>query len=210
MSKESLLDYWRKSGIITDEKVLKAFKEVPREDFVLEKDGDAAYADHPLHIGGGQTISQPTTVMIMTQALELKEGMKVLEVGAGSGYQAALISRIIGSEGRIITVEFLESLYSFAKKNLKDCSNVKVVKGDGSKGYEKEAPYDRIIVTCAAPSIPPPLFEQLRMKGIIVIPVGSLYTQKMIKAKKTKKGIDKKDLGSFAFVPLRGEYGFKT
>jgi protein-L-isoaspartate(D-aspartate) O-methyltransferase len=144
----------------------------------------------------------------MTQALELKPGMKVLEVGAGSGYQSALISEIVGPKGKVITIEFLDNLYLFAKQNLKAYKNVKIIKGDGSQGYKKGAPYDRIIVTCAAPAIPSPLLDQLKTKGILLIPVGSLYTQRMMKVVKTKKGVSQEDLGLFAFVPLRGKHGF--
>jgi len=143
MEKQRLIDYWRKSGTIKDEKLLKAFEEVPREIFIRNGFEEEAYGDYPLPIGSGQTISQPTTVMIMTRALELKEGQKVLEIGTGSGWQAAIIGKIVGKKGKVITTEIIPELAEFAKNNIKKAkiNNVKVINYDGSQGYKKEAPY---------------------------------------------------------------------
>ena len=199
-----------KKRVIKDDSVLHAFQETPREAFVLKHHKDAAYEDRPLPILAGQTISQPTTVIIMTQALEVKQGMKILEVGAGSGYQAAILSKLVGKKGKVIATEIIPELVDFARKNLEktNCKNVKVIYADGSLGYEKEKPYDRIIVTAASPLIPDPLLKQLKVNGILVIPVGSLYSQSMLQVKKKPKGKQEvKHLGQFLFVPLKGKYG---
>jgi len=209
--KQKLIDYWKRSGTIKDEKLLNAFKEVPRELFIKDGFEEEAYGDYPLPIGSGQTISQPTTVMLMTQALELKQGQKVLEVGAGLGWQAAIIGKIIGNKGKVITTEIIPELAEFAKNNIKKAKikNVEVINYDGSQGYKKEAPYDRCIITAACPKIPPPLINQLKTGGILVAPVGSLvFGQDMVKLRKIKAGIEKESLGSFVFVPLKGKYGY--
>lgn len=201
--KERLIEFWRSKGI--DERLIEAFREVPRESFIDKADVELAYADHPLEIGEGQTISQPTTIMLMLQALELKKGDKVLEIGAGSGYNAALIAQLAS---KVYTVEYSEKLTQMAEENLKrlEIDNVEVIQGDGSQGYPKEAPYDKIIVTAAAPQIPWPLLDQLKDGGILVIPVGE-YTQKMIRARKDGD-VSYEELGYFQFVPLQGKFGF--
>jgi len=208
--KNQLINYWKRSGLIKDKNVLSAFENVKREDFVIGGDEHSAYADYPLPIHAGQTISQPTTVVMMTQALELKKGDKVLEVGTGSGYQAAIIASIVGSKGKVITTEVIPDLVKFAKANLKKAKikNVMVVESDGSQGYEKEAPYDGIIVTAAAPAISKKLVGQLKQGKILVVPVGSLYMQEVLKIKKLKQDVDIDSLGHFAFVPLKGKEGF--
>ena len=205
--KQSLINYWLYSKTITDRKVINAFKKIPRENFLPKPLKEYAYEDRPLPILKQQTISQPTTIMIMTQALDLKKGQKVLEVGTGSGYQAALISELIGKNGKLYTLEIIKELVKFSKENLKNLKNVKVIKGDGSIGYKKEAPYDKIIVTAATPKIPKQLIKQLKIDGILVVPVGNIYSQRMLKIIKKDKLI-KKDLGEFIFVPLKGRYGF--
>jgi protein-L-isoaspartate(D-aspartate) O-methyltransferase len=203
MRKEALIKFWRNSKIITSKAVLRAFEKVPREDFVLSEYRTYAYVDEPLPTFAGQTISQPTTVAIMTQALEPKAGQKILEIGTGSGYQAAVLSEIVGSKGQVITIERIKDLFEFAKKNLKSYENVKVICADGSKGYTKEAPYDRIIVTAAAKQIPENLFGQLKEKGTMVIPVGKTsFSQRLLKIKRMKNKKEIKDLGPFVFVPL--------
>jgi protein-L-isoaspartate(D-aspartate) O-methyltransferase len=203
--KKALIEYWRNSKIITSKAILRAFEEINREDFVLPEYRKYAYVDEPLPTFSDQTISQPTTVAIMTQALEPKPGQKILEIGSGSGYQAAILSEIIGPEGKLITIERIPELAKFAKKNLKKYKNVQVIRADGSKGYAKGAPYDRIIVTAAAKKMPEVLFEQLKENGIMIIPVGAItWAQRLLKVKKVKgkKGIE--DLGPFVFVPLVG------
>ncbi|MBI2565202.1 protein-L-isoaspartate(D-aspartate) O-methyltransferase [Candidatus Woesearchaeota archaeon] len=210
MDKEQLVDYWKKSGTITNKEVLNAFLSVKRENFVLEEYAEDVYEDVPLLIHEAQTISQPTTVAIMLQALEVKKGMKILEIGTGSGYNAALLGKLAGSKGSVITIEIHESLVEFAKENLKKekITNVCVIKSDGSEGYSEESPYDRIICTAAAPKIPEALIKQLKVEGILIIPVGPLSGQHMLKLTKTKKGLEQEEIGDFIFVPLTGKFGF--
>lgn len=209
-SKQQLLDYWQKSKIITDKALLKAFAKVDREKFILSEYLEEAYDDNPLPILGGQTISQPTTVMMMIHALELKKNDKVLEIGAGSGYNAAIMSKL---GKKVYTIEIVKELAEFARRNLEKASikNVKVIYGDGSLGYEKESPYDKCIITAACPQIPQPIISQMKVGGIILAPIGSsgFGYQEMIKARKTKKGLEKESLGEFSFVPMKGKYGIK-
>ena len=213
-SKEHLIEHWISSGVVKDKRIIESFKKVPRENFIRKEHLDEAYGDYPLAIGEGQTISQPTTVMIMTQALELRKGYRVMEIGAGSGYQAAIIARIIGDKGKVYALELIPQLARLARKNLRKTriKNVEVICTDGSKGYSKEAPYDRIIITAAAPKTPKHLLSQLKKGGILVAPVGPLYGQEMIKIKKFDdkgKKLKIENLGDFIFVPLKGKKGFK-
>lgn len=206
MEKKILLDYWKQNKIIHSEKLLDAFRKVPREEFVLKEYRNQAYEDIALPIIKGQTISQPTTVMLMTQVLDVKPSDKVLEIGAGSGYQAAILSYLAKE---VITTEIIPELVEYAKKNLKGYSNVKIIQANEHEiGYEKEAPYDRIIVTAASPEIPKRLLEQLKENGLMIIPVGEKFTQEMLLIKK-EKPLQIKNLGGFVFVPLKGKYGFE-
>ncbi len=206
--KERLIDYWENTQLVKDKRIIKAFREIPREEFVLEEYREQAYADTALPIIEEQTISQPSTIMIMTQALEPKQKDKILEIGAGSGYQAALLSRLCK---KVYTIDRISSLVSFAKHNLNKIKikNVEVIEGDGTLGYDKEKPYDKIIVTAASPDIPKSLIEQLKENGIIVIPVGEPLYCKMIKAVKIKGKLKQEFLGYFSFVPLIGKEGYK-
>ncbi|MBI2575646.1 protein-L-isoaspartate(D-aspartate) O-methyltransferase [Candidatus Woesearchaeota archaeon] len=211
MGKKTLLASWKERGIAKDKRLLKAFLSVPRELFVKDIPTEEVYEDRPKPIGEGQTISQPTTVMIMTEALEVKAGQKILEVGAGSGWQAALLGKMAGRKGKVYSIEMIHSLAEFAKNNLVKAraGNVSVVEGDGSKGLSNEAPFDRILVTAACPKIPRDLITQLKDPGILVAPVGGINgSQKMVKLRKNKGKITKETLGDFSFVPLRGEFGF--
>lgn len=207
--KMQLVESWESSRAIQNKNVIEAFKKVPRELFVLPEYRADAYKDEPLPILAGQTISQPSTVVLMLDALEVRPGQKVLEIGAGSGYNAALLGVLVGTKGKVVSTEIIPELVQFAKKNLKSAgmTNVTVVKRDGSKGYAKEAPYDRIICTAAAPRIPKVLVDQLEDNGILLIPVGSGYLQKMIRARKAKGKLETENLGDYVFVPLTGEYG---
>lgn len=204
--KKSLAKQWKKSGLVKDERLLKAFEKIPRENFVHDELVEDAYADHPLPIGYGQTISQPTTIMIMLEALELKKTDKVLEVGSGSGYNAALMSQLCS---KVYTIEIVPELVHFARENLKKLKirNVEVIGDDGSVGWKKAAPYDKIMVTAGCPSIPKPLVDQLKEGGVIVAPVGSKWEQEMVKAKKARGKLKKQKLGYFVFVPLLGRHG---
>ncbi|MBI4143425.1 methyltransferase domain-containing protein, partial [Candidatus Woesearchaeota archaeon] len=161
--KTDLIRFWKENfGFRPIE--LKAFEQVDREEFIPEDMKNAAYQDMPLPLLRGKTISQPTTVMIMTHALELELGEKVFEVGTGSGYQAAIIASIVGSKGKVITTEVVPELVSFAKMNLRKAGilNTFVYEEDGSKGMKNEAPFDKIIITAACKEFPKPLIEQLK------------------------------------------------
>lgn len=194
---------------IHDKNVLRAMEKIRRDIFVPKPYKESSYEDTALPLIKNQTISQPYTVAYMLQELELKKGLKVLEIGAGSGYNAALIAEIV-KPGKLYTIEIVKELVKLAKNNLKKAkvTNVKLIEGDGSKGYEKEAKYDRIIFTASAPEIPKPLKNQLKDNGIILGPVGGDYGQSMIKCKKIKKEFDCINLGEFIFVPLKGQYGW--
>ncbi|MEM3555241.1 MAG: protein-L-isoaspartate O-methyltransferase [Candidatus Micrarchaeia archaeon] len=194
-----------------DERVAAAMKKVPRELFVPEEYMRNAYSDTPLPIGFGQTISAPSIVAFMSKSLDVKEGMKILEIGSGSGYQAAILAELVGESGVVYTVERIPQLIEFAKKNVEKLgyANIKFIEGDGTKGYPKEAPYDRIIVTAASPSIPKPLAEQLKEEGKMVIPVGSRMFQDLQLVVKTGSEIQTSNLLPVVFVPLIGEFGYK-
>lgn len=209
--KTELMDFWREKLYLTDSE-LKAFNDVNREDFVPEEVKDRAYEDIPLPILRGKTISQPTTIMMMTHALELNSGEKVFEIGAGSGYQSAIIAKIVGPKGKVITTDVIPELVTFAKNNIRKAGikNVEIYEEDGSKGFPKEAPYDKIIITAASKEFPKPLLEQLKPEGIIVGPIGSAHEQEMVRGIKDKKGkLGLEFLGPFLFSPLYGKYGFE-
>lgn len=210
--KIELMKFWRGSFAFSDIE-LDAFKEIKREDFIPTSIKQAAYEDMPLPLMRGKTISQPTTVMIMTHALELEPGEKVFEVGTGSGYQAAVIAKIIGNNGKVTTTEVVPELVQFAKGNLRKAriSNVFVHEEDGSKGMPSEAPFDKIIITSACREFPKPLLEQLKPNGIIVGPVGNQEEQEMVKGIKDKNGhLELEFLGQFLFTPMYGKYGFEV
>jgi len=207
--RERLVEKLKIEGHIKSKAVEKAFLETPRELFVPEKLKGYAYVDTPLEIGNGQTISAPHMVAIMCEALDLKKGQKILEIGAGSGYHAAIVSKLIGDKGHVYTIERFSSLADNAKKNLEKAGikNVTVEVGDGSEGLQKYAPYDSIYVTCASPCIPQPLVEQLKDPGKLLIPVGQFISKLELLEKKNKKIIET-DLGGCAFVPLVGKHGY--
>ena len=202
-----MVEYLRQQGV--HEYVLEAMLRVKRHLFVPPERSDQAYGDYPLPIGEGQTISAPHMVAMMCDYLELKKGDKVLEVGAGSGYHAAVIAELIGEEGHLYTVERIPWLVEFSMKNLKRAGykNVTVTHGDGTLGLPEHAPYDKISVTCASPDVPPPLIEQLKTGGKMVIPIGG-YTQKLYLLEK-KNGIERNRKCDVVFVPLIGRYGFR-
>ena len=206
MKKATLFNKLQKNKLIKDDKVLQAFQAIPREMFVLEDSIEQAYYDGPLSIGYRQTISQPTTVLTMVDALELKKTDKVLEIGAGSGYEAAILSQL---SDQVYSVEIVPELVSFAKTNLTKAKvkNVEVIQWDGGLGYDKQAPYDKIIVSAACDKIPEALIDQLVEGGILVAPVGAAYTQKMIKGVKHNEELEETYMGDYIFVPLTGEFG---
>lgn len=200
-----LIEELRFQGI--SERVLAAMRRVPRHLFIPESEWIHAYADYPLPIGWGQTISAPHMVAIMCDLLDIRDGMKVLEIGAGSGYHAAVMAVLAGS-GHVYAVEVIEGLAEFARRNLKKAgiTNVTVITGDGSLGLPEYTPYDRINVACAAPDIPDTLTDQLNSGGKLIIPVGR-YFQELYLVTKTD-GLKKEAKGGVVFVPLIGEKGF--
>ncbi len=196
------------TGYIRSKAVERAMLKVPRHEFMPPN--TEPYADSPQPIGQGQTISAPHMVAMMVEALELQTGHKVLEVGGGRGYHAAVIRELVGEEGIVYTVERIPSLAERARKTLihTGYEDVKVIVADGSKGYPPAAPYDRISVACGAPSVPPPLVEQLKPEGKMLIPVGGGFYQELLLVKKTwEEKTERKGLGGVVFVPLKGEYG---
>lgn len=203
---KELIQHLKEDGI-KDKAVLSAIKKVPRENFVPDYLKSRAYEDVALSVGYGATISQPYTVAFMLQALELKKGDKVLEIGTASGWNAALISTIVGSKGKVFTTEIIPELVKKAKEKLKNFKNIKVVLTDGSRGLNEHSPFDKIIITAACPDVPKELISQLKQNGILIAPIGSLTSQEMVKLTKAKK-IIKENLGEFVFVPLKGKYGF--
>ncbi|MBI4154714.1 protein-L-isoaspartate(D-aspartate) O-methyltransferase [Candidatus Woesearchaeota archaeon] len=207
--KERLIKYWTDYAIITNNKVIDAFRKVKRENFMTEEYRKYAYVDNAFPTLAGQTISQPSTVMLMTQDLGPEKGNKVLEIGAGSGYQAAIIAEMV-KPGIVYSVEIIPELYEFAKNNLKVYKNVKVFLSDGSVGLKKYSPYDRIIITAACSEKPSQLFKQLKTNGILIVPIGDKYMQVMHKFTKLKDKIEEEILGEYVFVPLKGKYGFKA
>lgn len=187
---------------VNDRDVLDAMRTVPRHLFVPEKYRDEAYRDHPLPIGEGQTISQPYIVGIMTQLMEIDSTSKVLEIGTGSGYQAAVLAEICDS---VFSIEIVEPLAKRAEYLLDSMGyRIKVRCGDGYGGWDEHAPYDGIIVTAAAPKIPQPLIDQLKVGGRLVIPVGD-YSQDLMVITKTEDGIAKNNIFGVRFVPMTGE-----
>lgn len=209
MEKKELIQSLINQTFLHTKKVIKAFEKVPRENFIPEKYKEHAYADIPLPISAGQTISAPHMVAVMTEALDVKDKEKILEIGAGSGYQAAILS-VLNPDGKIYTIEIIPEVAQNAKEVLKDYKNVIVIQGDGSLGLESEKPFDRIIATCGCPSIPRPWIEQLKEKGKILAPVGGMYEQELILVEKIKEKIKETNLNfPCVFVPLRGKYGWK-
>lgn len=193
---------------ITDARVLAAFRKVPRHLFVSEALRDQAYGDFPLPIGEQQTISQPFIVAEMTQALDLGPDDRVLEIGTGSGYQAAILAEIVF---RVYTIERIRSLFMRSRKLFDQLyyHNILMKYSDGSLGWPTESPFDAIIVTAGAPEIPETLLNQLAFGGRLVIPVGDRYTQDLIKIHKDDAGFHHQNLGGCRFVKLVGEQGWR-
>ena len=208
--KERLLFLLKKQGMNFSKKVIKAFKAIPREKFVMENYKERAYEDSPLPILLGQTISQPSTVLKFLDALDVKLGNKVLEIGSGSGYNTALLSKLVGTKGFIYSTEIAEPLAEFARNNIKKIKikNVEILRIDGSQGLMEKEPFDRIILTAACSKIPDVLIDQLKTGGILVAPVGPIYAQNLVRLKKTSKRISEKILGQYQFVPMAGKYGY--
>jgi len=206
--REHLVAALLREGYIQSEPVKAAFLTVPREAFVPPSLQNYAYIDTPLDIGQGQTISAPHMVAIMCEALDIKKGQKILEIGAGSGYHAAMVATLVGTTGHVYSIERFDTLAKQAIENLKQAgiTNVTVNVGDGSAGLPEYQPYDQIYVTCAAPNVPPPLIEQLQDPGKLLIPIGDMYCELTL-LEKNKGKITTRHLGGCVFVPLVGKYG---
>ena len=216
--KEKLLEYYKRTKTANVPEVIEAFLRVPRENFIHPNQRGQAYGDHPLPIGSSQTISAPHMAFIMCELLELKEGQRVLEIGAGSGYHAAMCAEIIAppnskKPGHVYTIERIPELAEFARDNLAKSGYselVTVIEGDGTLGYPEKAPYDAILVTAAGPKVPEPLLEQLNVGGKLIIPVGGRHMyQDLVLAEKVKPDkVKQKKVGGVAFVPLIGKHGW--
>jgi protein-L-isoaspartate(D-aspartate) O-methyltransferase len=195
---------------ITDPRILDAFRAVPREAFVSDDYAHLAYGDHPLPIEAGQTISQPYIVALMIDAAAIGPGDKVLEVGAGSGYAAAVISRIAA---KVVAVERQHDLVEVARERLRrlGCDNVEIVEGDGTRGWPSEAPYEAILAAASGSHVPQPLIDQLAPGGRLVMPLGGPgWVQELVKVTKRADGtLERENLGGVRFVPLIGEEGWK-
>lgn len=192
---------------IRDERVLWAFEKVPRHLFVREEDQARAYGDHPLVIGNGQTISQPYMVAYMLERLGLEGAERVLEVGTGSGFETALLAEL---SSEVYTIERVPSLLDSARERLRafGYQNLRFRLGDGAQGWPEAAPFDRIIISAAAPSVPAPLVDQIASGGVMILPVGTLEKQEVIEVRRTAQGISQQTLCGCVFVRLIGPYGW--
>jgi protein-L-isoaspartate(D-aspartate) O-methyltransferase len=211
MDRDSLVTWLKRNGYIKSSRVEDAFRSVNREQFVLPEHEGSAYHDSPLPILEGQTISAPSMIAIMLEVAELYPGISVLEIGCGSGYNSALIAEIVG-EDHVVTIERIPQLAEWGKHNLESAGyTITVTVGDGTLGYDKKAPYDRIISTAAAPKIPQPWIDQLNNEGLIICPVGSRhwYQELQVIRKKEDGNLNISYHGGCAFVPLIGKEGFR-
>ena len=208
LARERMVETQLVSRGISDPKVLYAMRKVPRHLFVEEALQNQAYGDFPLPIGEQQTISQPYIVAFMTEALELIGTGRVLEIGTGCGYQAAILAELAPE---VYSIERFHTLASRARRVLESLRyfNVKIKVGDGTLGWPEEAPFDAIIVTAAAPGIPRPLLDQLAMGGRLIIPVGDRHTQTLDVVHKTPQGLQHDYRGGCRFVKLVGSYGWE-
>ena len=200
--KEMLIRDLKEEGYLKSPKVIKAFREIPRETFVSLDQRMYAYVDQPLHIGHGQTISAPHMVAITTELLEPKKCDVVLEIGAGSGYQAAILSTLVK---QVYSIELEKGLVSLSKNNLKNAGirNVDVLQGDGSKGLPREAPFEKVIVTCGSDKLYPAWEEQLKEGGILLVPLDSGHHPELTLARKSKGQLLCRGVLPCVFVPLR-------
>jgi len=210
--RKKMVDSQLRSRGVRDERVLRAMEKIPRHLFVEEGLRDQAYSDHPLPIGERQTISQPYIVALMTEALSLEGTEKILEVGTGSGYQAAVLAELAD---RVFSIERIAKMADRARRILGSLrySNVLIKVGDGTYGWKDEAPFDGIIVTAGAPKVPETLVAQLAVGGRLVIPVGDRFTQTLFRVVRWSEDpgdVEKEDLGGCRFVDLIGDHGWKN
>jgi protein-L-isoaspartate(D-aspartate) O-methyltransferase len=214
---DELVHRLRNCSYLSTKEMERAIRTVPREEFIHPSARQYAYRDTPLSIGLGQTISAPHMCVIMCEGLKLRPGHKVLEVGAGSGYHAALCAEMIAPSGsatlgHVYTIEIVKGLIEFAKDNLKRTGysdRVTLIYGDGGLGLPEYAPFDRILVAAAAPRVPEPLIEQLKPGGIMLIPIGNhgLFQELLMIEKDEEGKLSRRSWGGVAFVPLTGKYG---
>ena len=200
-------------GYINSEIVKDAMIKVPREEFMTPETKNYAYLDRPIPLKNGQTISAPHMVAIICEKLGLEKGMNVLEIGTGFGYNAAVVAEIIGPEGHVYTIERIENLKKTAEQNLNRTGyskNVSVILGDGTNGYNEQAPYDRIYATASAPKIPEPLKKQLKIGGRLITPIGhdSSVQELLCLTRINENDYKSYNLGGVVFVPMIGEHGW--
>jgi protein-L-isoaspartate(D-aspartate) O-methyltransferase len=214
--RREMVNRYSKAGYIKTQVMKDALLKVPREEFMPMDLKEYAYYDQPFPIPGDgrQTISAPYMYPLTYELLNLKPGLKILEIGAGSGYGAALARQLISSQGLVVTIEINEKTYNFAKQNLEKTGydDVIIIHGDGTLGYKENAPYDAISITASSPDIPPPLKEQLAFKGRLVAPVGGMgmYGQDLLLIEKNPSGLLKeKSIMKVQYVPLQGKYGWR-
>lgn len=204
--RERLINNLIRERYLSKKTLIESMLKVERHKFVPENYRDFAYEDQPLNIGYNQTISAPSIIAIMIEALDIKEHDKILEIGTGSGYQTAILGEL-ANKGKVISIEKIEELAQIAKERLKNYKNVEIIVGDGTQGYENEKYYDKIIVSACAFKIPEKLIEQLSNKGKMVIPVGgNTFFQDLFLIEKDNDKIHKKFLTGCSFVPLVGKY----
>jgi protein-L-isoaspartate(D-aspartate) O-methyltransferase len=212
-NREDLVSKLLEMGYIQTDIVKEAMNKVPREEFMTPETKNFAYLDRPIPLEQGQTISAPHMVAIICEKLALEKGMNVLEIGTGFGYNAAVVSEIIGAEGHVYTIERIEKLKNIAEQNLRRTGygdRVTVIYGDGTNGYEKKSPYDRIYATASAPKIPEPLKKQLKIGGRLLTPIGrNTSVQELLCLSRVALDEYKSyNLGGVVFVPMIGEHGW--
>ena len=203
--REILLNYLKRENYLRTTQVRKAMEEVDRRDFVRTSDRLSAYDDTPLSIGQGQTISAPHMVAMMLEELRLSEKDNLLEIGSGCGYHAAVASRLVS---KVTTIERIPYIFELACENLGNYDNIEIINGDGSQGFMDNGPYQKIMVTCGAPRVPPPLIDQLEVGGLMVIPVGGRVAQELLTVERTVDGISVFRRPGVAFVPMIGVNAF--
>ncbi|AUB59509.1 protein-L-isoaspartate O-methyltransferase [Methanobacterium subterraneum] len=210
--RKDLVEKLFNQGYINTEKVKEAMLKVPREEFMPPENSSYAYLDRPFPIGKGQTISAPHMVAIIAEKLELTDGMRILEIGTGLGYNAAVVAEIAGNEGHVYTIERIPALVEKSRENLNKTGysdRVTVIEGDGTIGYPDKAPYDRIYGTASAPKIPEPLKKQLKIGGKLIMPMGSDYYQELVLVMRiSDDDFQTRNLGGVVFVPMIGKHGW--
>ncbi|NLT38742.1 MAG: protein-L-isoaspartate(D-aspartate) O-methyltransferase [Methanomassiliicoccus sp.] len=208
-----MVEKLERTGFVTSRQVLDVMRKVPRHEFIPRQLWPWAYVDNALPIGNGQTISAPHMVGYMLEVLDLHPGQKVLEIGTGSGYHAGLVAELVSPGGQVISLERIPDLGDQARKTLERLGygeQVRVIIADGTEGLPLEAPFDRILVTAGGPGVPPPLKDQLKEGGILVIPVGGRTYQQLTVVKREGGKFEERALGLVTFVPLIGQHGHET